>query len=235
MTRYCPFEPRLLRGSAEFRADCTAVSHASSLSARRAHRENRVGQCLLRQAIDRSFHGCGSLAAVSDVDVDLEAGAVGEAAGEVLQGNCEADLRSMTVGALQMKMCGFLAGSPATLSRTRRRIVTDSGPTFPRAQAGQVEAERDQHLRRRNHAVHGPCAAARPPDARRTWLTCTTPLAPETNQFCYVMHADQNVPRAMDRKRSNRDVEIVTVENSASLVQMSKDATRARADISKRL
>ena len=65
--------------------------------------------------------------------------------------------------------------------------------------------------------------------------TCTAPLTPETNQFCYVMHADENVPRAMDRKRSNRDVEIVTIENSASLLQMSKDATRARADISKRL
>ena len=65
--------------------------------------------------------------------------------------------------------------------------------------------------------------------------TCTTPLAFEANQFGYVMDADENVPRSMDRKRSNCDVEIVTIEGSASLVQMPKDASRTRTNISKRL
>jgi hypothetical protein len=61
----------------------------------------------------------------------------------------------------------------------------------------------------------------------------TPPLPLETNEFGYVMDADENVPRSVDRQRGNDDVEIVTVEGSAAFVQVSKNTPRAGANISK--
>src|SRR5436190_17647361 len=63
----------------------------------------------------------------------------------------------------------------------------------------------------------------------------TTPLTLEANEFGHVMNADQNVSRSMDRQRGNDDVEVVTVEGPASLVQTPKDSPRAGANILKRL
>ena len=48
--------------------------------------------------------------------------------------------------------------------------------------------------------------------------TCTTPLALQTNEFGHVMDADENVPRSMNCQRDYHDVEIVTVEGSASFI-----------------
>jgi len=63
----------------------------------------------------------------------------------------------------------------------------------------------------------------------------TASLTFESNEFGYVMDADKNVPRSMDRQRGNYDLEIVTVEGSASFVKVSKGTPRAHANVSERL
>src|SRR5215204_1212215 len=60
----------------------------------------------------------------------------------------------------------------------------------------------------------------------------TTPLTLQADEFGYVMNADQNVPRSMDRQRGNDDIEIVAVERPAARVKASVSSLRARADIS---
>src|SRR5215204_2743416 len=63
----------------------------------------------------------------------------------------------------------------------------------------------------------------------------TTPLTLEADEFGYVMNADQNVPRSMDRQRGNDDIEIVAVERPAALVKASVSTLRSRTNISKGL
>ena len=63
----------------------------------------------------------------------------------------------------------------------------------------------------------------------------TAPLALETDEFGYVVDANQNVSRSMNGQRGNYDVEIVTAEDSVSLVKVSKRTPRACANVAERL